>query len=251
MAIRVATANSKNNTQSTSIIPMGDLHRMKQYAMSTMGGSGIEEDKRRLKDLSDARIQNWPNTVQAIRKKKEAERFEKFKKEELERRELEQDEARFQAGEKRKLLDKCKKQVWDRVDRVKAFHSKLLVSDALHERELQLEINKTKEAHKKEVNAWHHDQLIEKCLEYDKQEAIKKKQLEEKRKLTQQVLKNQHEDFKRKHIEILQEEILEGELIKRKAIEANAKAKMEEEIKRKKILEAQKETFKLNEVAKE
>ena len=35
MAIRVATANSKSNKQSTSIIPMGDLHRMKQYAMST------------------------------------------------------------------------------------------------------------------------------------------------------------------------------------------------------------------------
>ena len=83
MALRIATANAKNNTQSTSIIPMSDLHRMKQYAMSTLGGSSIEEDKRNLKGLSDARIQNWPNTVQAIRKKKEAERFEKFKKEEV------------------------------------------------------------------------------------------------------------------------------------------------------------------------
>merc|ERR1712187_710847 len=131
------------------------------------GGSGVEEDKRRLKELSDARIQNWPNTVQAIRKKKEAERFEKFKKEELERRELEQDEARYQAAEKRKLLDRCKKQIWDRRDRVKAFHSKLLVSDALNERELQKEIAVAQKQHKKQVNEWHHEQLLEKCREYD------------------------------------------------------------------------------------
>jgi len=211
----------------------------------------MQEEKRRLKEISDSRTQQWPNTVQAIRKKKEAERFEKFKKEELERRELEQDEARFQAGEKRILLDRCKKQVWDRVDRVKAFHSKLLVSDALHERELQLEIEKAKVAHKVDVNAWHHDQLVEKCLEYDKQEAIKKVRLDEKRKLTQNVLQVQHEDFKRKHIENFQEEILEGELIKRKAIEANAKAKFEEDKRRIKLIDAQKETFKLNEVGKE
>ena len=95
-----------------------------------------------------------------------------------------------------------------------------------------MEIEKAKNNHKKDVNSWHHDKLLEKCVEYDKQEAIKMKQLDEKRKLTQQVLQDQHEVFKRKHIEILQEEILEGELIKRKAIEANAKAKMEEDKKR-------------------
>jgi len=88
-------------------------------------------------------------------------------------------------------------------------------------------------------------------LEYDKQEAIKKVRLDEKRKLTQNVLQVQHEDFKRKHIENFQEEILEGELIKRKAIEANAKAKFEEDKRRIKLIDAQKETFKLNEVGKE
>jgi hypothetical protein len=56
---------------------------MKLYAMSTLAAPSQEEDRRRLKELSDARIQNWPNTVQAIRKKKEAERFEKFKKDEV------------------------------------------------------------------------------------------------------------------------------------------------------------------------
>jgi len=222
----------------------------KLYAMSTLGAPSQEEDRRRLKELSDSRIQNWPNTVTAIRKKKEAERFEKFKKDELERRELEQDEARFQAGEKRQLLDRCKKQIWDRVDRVKAFHSKLLVSDALNERELQKEISAAQKDHKQQVNGWHHDQLIEKCIEYDTVEAKKKQALADKRQLTQQVLRNQHDEFKRKHIEVLQEEILEGELIKRKAIQANAKAKAEEDRRRIQLVDAQREQFRQNEIAK-
>jgi len=134
---------------------------------------------------------------------------------------------------------------------VKAFHSKLLVSDALNERDLQLEIKRVKNEHKKGLNDWHHEQLLKKCAEYDEQEEAKRRQLDEKRKLTQQVLKNQHEEFKRKHIEVLQEEILEGELIKRKAIEANAKAKMEDDKRRIQLIEAQKAAFLQNEHAKE
>jgi hypothetical protein len=82
------------------------------------------------------------------------------------------------------------------------------------------------------VNGWHHEQLIEKCIEYDRAEEIKNRKLDQKRQMTQQVLMNQHDEFKRKHIEVLQEEILEGELIKRKAIEANAKAKAIEDRRR-------------------
>jgi hypothetical protein len=90
---------------------------------------------------------------------------------------------------------------------------------------LQKEIATAQKNHKTQVNGWHHEQLIEKCIEYDRVAEIKNKKLNQKRQMTQQVLMNQHDEFKRKHIEILQEEILEGELIKRKAIEANAKAK--------------------------
>merc|ERR1711935_785171 len=100
------------------------------------------------------------------------------------------------------------------------------------------------------VNGWHHDQLIEKCIEYDTVEAKKKQALADKRQLTQQVLRNQHDEFKRKHIEVLQEEILEGELIKRKAIQANAKAKAEEDRRRIQLVDAQREQFRQNEIAK-
>jgi len=203
--------NGKNGMTSTSVIGLGDLNRMKLYAMSTLEGTGHEEDRRRLKEISDARIESWPNTVQALRKKKEAKRFENFKKDELERRDIEQDEAQYQSGQKRILLDRVKKQIFDRVDRVKAFHSKILVSDAINERELQLQIQKAKTDYHKQKDGWHHEELLAKCHEYDIAEAAKKKLFDEKRKLTQKVLHKQHEDFKMKHITVLQEEILEGE----------------------------------------
>ena len=93
--------------------------------------------------------------------------------------------------------------------------------------------------------------ILEQCAEYDKKEQEKLKKLAEKRKETSKILKDQHDEFKQKHIEILQEEILEGQIIKRKAQEALLKEKKDEEAKRVKRVAATKEAFKLNDQMKE
>jgi hypothetical protein len=141
--------------------------------------------------------------------------------------------------------------MWDRRDKVKSFHSKMLISDALNERDLQMEIKGAQIAHRKDRDAFFDQQIVEKCTEYDRQEAIKKKQIDEKRKLTQRVLKEQHDDFKVKHVMVLQEEILEGELIKRNAIEANARAKVGEEKRKAELMEANKASAAMNVIAKQ
>ena len=87
--------------------------------------------------------------------------------------------------------------------------------------------------------------IIEQCNEYDRKEQEKLQKLAEKRKETSKILKDQHDEFKQKHIEILQEEILEGQIIKRKAQEALKKQKKEDEDKRVKRIAASKEAFRL------
>jgi hypothetical protein len=66
-----------------------------------------------------------------LREKKENERFEKFKREELERRRIDQEEAAYQAEEKKKLMDVSKLEVFRRHDKVKKLHSTMLYSDVL------------------------------------------------------------------------------------------------------------------------
>jgi len=78
-------------------------------------------EKQELYEKSKSRVQNWPNTIHAIRKKKDETRFERFKKDEEERRRIDEEEAIYQAGVKREIIDKANKQIYEGADRVKAF----------------------------------------------------------------------------------------------------------------------------------
>jgi hypothetical protein len=41
-----------------------------------------------LQELSKARVQNWPNTIDALRKKKDEDRIRRLEEEEIERRKV-------------------------------------------------------------------------------------------------------------------------------------------------------------------
>ena len=102
----------------------------------------------------------------------------------------------------------------------------------IQERDLQKQIKDVKDHHASDVEKFHHERQMDQCDEYDVKESYKQHAALEKRLNTQNIIKNQHDEFKTKHIEILQEEILEGEIIKRKVAMADAKAKSLEEQRR-------------------
>jgi hypothetical protein len=161
------------------------------------------------------------------------------------------EEAQYQAGVKKATMDKAKKQIFERHDKVKALHSKMLLSDALQERELQKEIDKQKKEIDREMAREHHEAILRQCDEYDKKEAEKAAQLAEKKKHTQEVLKEQHEAFKEKHILRLMEDRIEGEIIKYKAKEQERQAIEDDNRRRMKIKQAQEETAKGNQLLQE
>ena len=66
-----------------------------------------------------------------MRKKKDDARFERFEKEEEERRKVDIEEAKYQAGVKQEILGKANKQIYETNDRVKAFQSALLLADVM------------------------------------------------------------------------------------------------------------------------
>ena len=84
-----------------------------------------------MQEKSEARVKNWPNTIQALRRKKDDARFERFKKDEEERRKIDEEEAAYQANIKKEILDKANKQIYETQDRVKKFQSALLLADTL------------------------------------------------------------------------------------------------------------------------
>merc|ERR1712147_165301 len=97
-----------------------------------------------LQKVSQDREKKWPNTLEAERKKKEARRQEKLDREEEERKKIDREEAAI-AGEKRRMaIERANKMLYDDSDRVKNFHSNLLLSDVLKEREAQIEVSRQK-----------------------------------------------------------------------------------------------------------
>ena len=96
------------------------------------------QDKQTLKALSDARAANWPNTIQAQRARKERSKAEKFEVEERQRRKIDKIEADIKAESRRLQIERANKMLYDDSSRVKAFHSSLMTSDVMLEREAQI-----------------------------------------------------------------------------------------------------------------
>ncbi|MEW5315480.1 MAG: hypothetical protein WDW38_006905 [Sanguina aurantia] len=107
-----------------------------KVAVSSKDSSLVE--RTRLKELSDERATQWPNTLTAQRARKERALQEKLAAEEAERVEVDRDEAQLRAEARRIQIERANKILFDETDRVKGFHSKLLLSDVMKENEGQL-----------------------------------------------------------------------------------------------------------------
>ena len=66
--------------------------RMQENCKTEANLDEIKKRERELKELSERRTANWVDTIENKRKMKEDARFDKFKKEEQERRRIDQEE---------------------------------------------------------------------------------------------------------------------------------------------------------------
>ena len=109
---------------------------------------------------------------------------------------------------------KANKQLFDQQDRVKSFHSKLLMCDVLNERDQQLKIKKKKEIAKKHQEKEWNEFEKQKLDEYDDKlrEQLEKEYF--KKMDNAKVIKDQVHDFKLNYVKKMQEDMIEGELIK-------------------------------------
>ena len=97
-------------------------------------------DRQRLHELSDARKAKWPNTIEALREKKDKMRQDKLDAEEKLRMEIDREEESLQAEKRRLAIERANKMLYDSTDRVKSLHSKLMLADVMEERERQIEM---------------------------------------------------------------------------------------------------------------
>ena len=70
-----------------------------------------------------------------MRKKKDEDRIKRLEEEEIERRKVDQIEYEIQLRQRQTALENANKALHDGQDMVKAFHSKMLLCDAMQERD--------------------------------------------------------------------------------------------------------------------
>ncbi|KAG5283659.1 hypothetical protein AALO_G00044540 [Alosa alosa] len=87
-------------------------------------------------------VKFWSNTIAGQRQKKLEAKKIREEVEEEERKRLDLEEAMYQAEKRKEAIERAKAQQYYQTDRVKGFHSALLLTEVLKEREAQLELKR-------------------------------------------------------------------------------------------------------------
>eukprot|EP00825_Cyclidium_porcatum_P039671 TRINITY_DN486_c0_g2_i7.p1 TRINITY_DN486_c0_g2~~TRINITY_DN486_c0_g2_i7.p1 ORF type:complete len:361 (+),score=115.03 TRINITY_DN486_c0_g2_i7:96-1178(+) len=244
----IQNKSSSLKSASTQVLPLSQLQQIKERLL--IGGDSESfrktQEKTEMHAKSQQRIQNWPNTLQALRRKKDDARFEKFKKDEEERRKIDEEEAILAAKTRKEIIEKANKQLYENNDKVKSFQSKLLLVDAVHERNYQLELKKQMKEIEKIREQQYLDQQREIMKQEEEEEQMKQDELNKKKKETQKVLSQQHEIQKQNYIYKMQQEKIEGEIIKSHALDLIEEEKEQERLRRLQAKQNQEEVFQHN-----
>jgi len=219
----------------TSVITAHELARMKvsidegQGIMPPANPHELRSERVRLQKISQDRVSRWPNTLEAERKKKEARRQQRHDEEEVQRKKIDKEEAAIQGEKRRMAIERANKMLYDDNDRVKSFHSALLLSDVMKEREAQIEVTRqrTKNERRRDKHwAMMQDEAIE---EYDRKEIDKKTEVQRKRYEVAVARESQLADLKKVIADGKKDKEREGQLIIQKAQMEIAKARREEQ----------------------
>ncbi len=128
------------------VISKADIARMKMSVEeSTMDRIG-DSKRAALKKLSHDRQSQWPNTLEALRRKRETEFKNREVLAEQKRRVLDQEEAEFRRQQRLEAISRANDLLYEQTDCMKVLRSKELLSDCLYDRTFQvMHKNKVKE----------------------------------------------------------------------------------------------------------
>lgn len=210
---------SGQQAPSCAVVGQSELERLRKLADQQDAQVQLDDNARRenLRLLSDKRVANWPNTLEAQRVRKEKTRKERLEEEERRRQLIDQEEEELRQAGKQRVLDNANRHQYEQNDKIKAFTSKLFLASVLADREQQIEVTKERKQHEAaEQKEW---LTIEKELraKADAEEDRKIKTMREKAGILKSGQLSQLEEIRQRKIAERDANIQEGERIKRAA----------------------------------
>ncbi|OCT63568.1 coiled-coil domain-containing protein 173 [Xenopus laevis] len=156
-------------------------------------------------------VKNWTNTIAGMRQKRLESKKLREEKEEKEKKLIDLEEAKFQAQKRKEAIEKARLKQYYQNDKVKTFHSALLLTEVAKERELQIELkNKILAQSKKNEKHWQRE--LEEGIAEDQRKALQ--QLTDRRNNSNELLKQIEEQKHKAELENIVNQ-REGEEIQR------------------------------------
>ena len=230
----------KSKKETASTISLSDFMRIRNTIVPPLN----DEDERKafdstLKAVSLQKTRNWPDSIEMAKKNKLESRKKVFFEKEMEKRKIDEEERRFQDMQKKLVIERANKLLFDSQEPVKSFHSKLLFADVLKEREYQKEItDRKKEIEYEREIKWREIQQ-EQLKEHDIKEIMKADEDKRKKLNQMNIINQQFSDYKIKRVKEYQDSVIEGEMIKIGAKKAIEEEKQKEEERKQKAIEQQ------------
>ncbi|KAG8559710.1 hypothetical protein GDO81_017422 [Engystomops pustulosus] len=139
-----ATSGVTVDLREVAVLPKAEWERITSY------GSSLEKEARKLyeerkerEDLhlrSKEMVKNWTNTISGLRKEKLQAKKLREEREEEEKQKIDLEEAQYQAEKRRQAIENARLKQYYQNDKVKTFHSALLLTEVIKERDAQLEL---------------------------------------------------------------------------------------------------------------
>jgi hypothetical protein len=203
------------------------------------------------KKMSEDRKNRWPNTLEAIRHKKDSAMKIREDKLEVERQEVDRQEALLQKNKRMEAIERANSLLYEQTDKMKALRSQQLYSDVLQDRELQVYEKQVRKSMVKKRED-HYYEIQKKLVA----EGDRKEMEEEQKRQTQSALiaaqqQEQLQVFKETYIKSLRNDKAEGLAIKKKVESDLLKEKEEAARRRREAKQAALDTKIANEQLKE
>ena len=182
----------RNQRVKPSTITLTDFMRIQNEIIP----SNAEYENRKekdiaLKQLSQTKASNWPDSIEMKKKNQFESHKKKFLEQEMIKRKIDEEEQKFQDVQNNLVIERARKLLFEQQDPVKSFNSKLMYSDMLKEREFQKDIVERKKRINETIEKQFFDMEQKKMEEYDRNELLKAQREQEKRNERMKIVNEQ------------------------------------------------------------
>lgn len=197
-----------------------EIENMRASVLPESHDNSKAEYLRKRQQLSDDKIKHWPNTLEALRKKKESYLKDKEDKLEAERQQVDLKEAELRRSNRLEAIKRANDLLYEQTDKMKNLRSQQLYSDVLYTRISQLDHKEQVKQKIKEEEAKYHQIILEKVAQGDAADIVKANKIEEQLRIVSKSRATQLHEVRQKREHELEEERQLGLKMKQRAQEA-------------------------------